>query len=799
MNPPLKIYIFIILIMAGTTVKSQGRLNENIGNFKTYKNIPNGIEIEADRANIRITVYADDVIRVRATQGSFSSDFSYAVIQNPLGEFSSVNDAVNKIILTTKSLVVEITKQPLLVRFLTLQGKVINEDEQGMGMSWIGTETSCYKKLQSGEKFIGLGEKTGNFNRRGSAYENWNNDHYGYPTNADPLYTSLPFYIGIHNQLVYGIFFDNTFRATFNFGASNHRFSSFSATDGEMNYYFFGGQSVAKLIEDYTALTGRIKMPPLWSLGFQQSRWSYFPDTEVLSLGKMFREKHIPIDVIYLDIHYMDAYKIFTWDSIRFPKPQKMIAQLKEIGIQTAVIVDPGIKIEKGYKQFEEGVKNNYFVQYPDGELFSADVWPGTCHFPDFTNDTVRKWWGNSFKKLTDHGVSGFWNDMNEPAAWGNHVPECIEFELEGRKSTLKEAHNIYGLQMSRSTYEGVRELMDGKRPFVLTRAAYSGIQRYSAVWTGDNVASDEHMMLACNMINSLGISGVPFVGADIGGFSGNPTKELFARWLSIGVFTPFCRNHSEYNSPAHEPWSFGESVEDIAREYITERYKLLPYIYSVFYETHQTGIPVARSLTIDNTFDDKVYQPEYQYQFLFGPSLLIAPVSSKSEFCKLYLPEGGWYKKGTDKFYSGQQEIIVEAPLSDLPVFVKAGAILPMQDAIQSTAEKPGETLQIHVYKGNSKNQFMYYEDDGESYAYEKGGFFKKNFIYDPLKKMIAIGKTEGSYISTFKKYKIIFHGFGKLAKIYLNGAEIKQDQATESTSSVVFNTQEAAITLNW
>lgn len=791
--------IILTIIMASNWGKAQGRLSENIGNFRSYTKIPHGIEIEAERGKVRITLHADDVIRVRAVQTAFAPDFSYAVIQTPQGEFASVNDEPAKLILKTKSLVMEVTKQPLLVRFLTNKGTVINEDEPNLGISWHGTEVACYKKLQPDEKFIGLGEKTGNFNRRGSAYENWNNDHFAYPTNADPLYTSLPFYVGIHGSSVYGIFFDNTHRALFNFGASNHRFSSFSAADGEMNYYFFGGENVAKLIQDYTALTGRIKMPPLWGLGFQQCRWSYYPDTEVLALAKTFRDKKIPADVIYLDIHYMDAYKIFTWDKTRFPQPTELINQLKSMGFKVAVIVDPGIKVEKGYKQYEEGVKNNHFVKYPDGQLFSADVWPGTCHFPDFTNANTRNWWGTSFEGLINNGVVGFWNDMNEPAAWGNRVPEFIQFDFEGRKGSLREAHNIYGLQMSRSTYEGVTKQMNNKRPLILTRAAYAGIQRYSAVWTGDNAATDEHMMLASNLINSMGISGVPFVGADIGGFAGTPTKELYARWLTIGVYTPFCRSHSEFNSVEHEPWSFGETVEDIAREYITERYKLLPYLYSAFYETHQTGIPVARSLTIDYTFNEKVFQPEYQYQYLFGPSLLIAPTSSKTEFCKVYLPEGGWYKKDNDKYYEGNQETIVEAPLSNLPVFVKAGAIIPMQEAIQSTSEKPEETLVLHVYKGKTGNQFTYYEDDGETYDYENGNFLKRELVYDPSKKTITIGKEEGNFVSKFKKYKIVFHGFEKMLKITANGTDVKQPKETESTASLIVDAGSNAITIAW
>jgi alpha-glucosidase len=278
----------------------------------------------------------------------FERDFSYAVIK-PLEKTNWTSSEDNlKIILQTDSLLLNIQKTPLRLSFSDKKNNILNEDDPAFGTSWIGTEMTTYKKLQDGERFIGLGEKTGNLDRRGSAYVNWNNDYFGYPANADPLYQTIPFYIGIHHTVAYGIFLDNTYKSTFNFGASNNRFSSFTVDDGEMNYYFISGANIPSLIQSYTSLTGRIEMPPVWSLGYQQCRWSYYPDKEVLNLARTFREKNIPADVIYLDVHYMDAYKVFTFHPERFPDPKQMIDELKKMGFHLVVIVDPGIKVEKG-------------------------------------------------------------------------------------------------------------------------------------------------------------------------------------------------------------------------------------------------------------------------------------------------------------------------------------------------------------------------------------------------------------------------------------------------------------------
>ncbi|MBI3234241.1 MAG: glycoside hydrolase family 31, partial [Bacteroidetes bacterium] len=314
------------------------------------------------------------------------------------------------------------------------------------------------------------------------------------------------------------------------------------------------------------------------------------------------------------------------------------IDELKAMGFHLVVIVDPGIKKEKGYSAYEDGLKNDVFLKYPDGTNYTGQVWPGWCHFPDFTNPKTRKWWGNSFKGYVNDGIDGFWNDMNEPATWGQRFPDLVEFDFDGHKGTHRKGHNVFGMQMSRSTYDGAKELMNGRRPFILTRATYAGGQRFSAIWTGDNQPTDDHMIAGVRLVNSLGLSGFPYAGMDVGGFAGDASRDLFARWIQIGAFSPFFRGHTMVDSKDKEPWSHGEKDEEISRNFIQLRYNLMPYIYSTFYEATQNGMPVSRSLAFYHTYDNKIYDGNYQNQYYFGHGLLVAPYVSYRDLNKLIM-----------------------------------------------------------------------------------------------------------------------------------------------------------------
>ncbi|RFM27064.1 glycoside hydrolase family 31 protein [Deminuibacter soli] len=774
-----------------------------VGDVKKVSAANGRLDIATTHAFVRLQVYSASVVRVRISGQPLGDDFSYAVTAKASGKITPVETAQD-IQFSTDSIRIHIGKKPFSVSFYTPDNRLISEDEPGLTTSWIGSEVTAYKHLQEGERFIGLGEKTGNLDRQGNAYTNWNSDVYGYNAAQDPLYSTIPFYMGLHHGLQYGIFLDNTAQTDFNFGASNNRFSSFGAKSGEMNYYFLYNSSVAGIIESYTWLTGRMPMPPMWALGYQQNRYSYYPDTEVYRIAHTLREKKIPADGITLDIHYMDAYKLFTWNKERFPNPEKMLDSLAGMGFKTTVIVDPGIKTEKGYAAYESGMQENIFLKYADGQPYTGQVWPGWCHFPDFTSEKGRSWWRQQVTKYTRQGVAGIWNDMNEISTWGQKMPNNVLFDFDGHPTTHLKGHNVFGLEMARSSYEGTRNDLQ-KRPFILTRSGYAGLQRYTAIWTGDNRAEDDHMLAGVRLLNSLGLSGVAFTGMDIGGFTGNPSAALYSRWMQLGAFIPYYRNHTALDSKAAEPWSFGETIQDIARNYINLRYHLLPYIYSTFYEATQTGMPVVRSLAIDYTHDANVYKPAYQNEFQLGQAFLVIPQESVQQYAKVYLPAGQWYNLYNDVKENGNTEKLIGLSAATLPVYVKAGSIVPMQSLIQSTKEQPTDTLTLHIYNGGS-NSFTYYEDDGETYKYEQGYFYKRNIHINTANNSIVLDKPSGSNGSKFHQIQLVLHGFNN-GSLQVNGKTYTAANITGSVmpgytytaQTVVLDNSNNTITINY
>ena len=788
-----RLYFFAMsLSLLLGSVSAQVPANSPLGNVEKVTVNHATYTFSTTNGKAQVIVYSPNVIRIRIDKQTFAPDFSYAVVANPVPCTVKTTNSTDSYTIATDSLTLRITKKPLRFTFLTKDGKIINADDPAFGTSWLGEEVTTYKTLQKGERFIGLGEHGGNLDRAGTACVDYNTDNPGYDDSSDRMYSTIPFYIGLHDKLAYGIFMDNSSRSLFNFGAGNNRFSSFTADCGEMNYYFIYNATVRNIITSYTWLTGRTPLPPIWSLGFQQCRWSYFPEADLLSTAAKFRERHIPIDMIYLDIHYMDKYKIFTWDPQRFPDPKQMVDNLKKLAMHLAVIIDPGVKISDHYPVYQQGLDSALFIKYPDGTNYSGQVWPGWCNFPDFTMPKTRAWWGRWVKTYADLGVTGFWNDMNEIAVWGKEVPDLLNLNWDGHHTTYRQAKNVYGFQMARSTYDGAKKYMNGERPFVLTRSGYSGLQRYTAIWTGDNQAKEDHMLLGVRLINSLGLSGVTFAGMDIGGFSGNPTQSLYTRWMEIGAFLPMYRAHTSYGTNREEPWDFGEISEDIARRYIGFRYQLLPYIYSNFYESSQDGLPVARSLAIDYSNDSTIYEADYQQEYLFGPSILVAPTKSTDAFTKVYLPQGQWYDLFNDKPYAGNQSIVAESGLNQLPLYVKAGSIIPMQKLVESTAYSSGDTLFVHLWAGTEKNQYQYYEDDGTTYHYQNGNFYKRVIQYDPQNATLAFAKKEGSFSTKFHVITLVLHGFtpDEVQHLTVNGnaESVNQAQLRFFTSHFTF-----------
>lgn len=587
--------------------------------------------------------------------------------------------------------------------------------EAGLGFGFLGQEVLATFSLEKDQQFFGLGEKTGKLNRRGSAFTNWNTDAFAYADGRDPLYVSIPFYMSFNQGVCYGLLVDNTCKTRFNFGASNDRMVQISVAHGPLNLIFIPGPTPQEVLKRFGELTGTTPMPPKWALGLQQCRYSYYPEHEVLSIVHQYRNREIPCDVIYLDIHYMQDYKVFTVDEARFPDLKNLTKKLAYQGFRVVPIQDPGIKAEAGYAPYESGKKEDVFVRYPDGKHWQANVWPGTCVFPDFTDPAARLWWTNQTAQwVSETGVGGLWNDMNEPATWGQDVPDLLEFNLESRGGSHAEAHNIYGQLMAQSTRQGLMKARPAERPFVLTRAGYAGIQRYAAVWTGDNVASDEHMFLGIRLVLSLGMSGVPFSGVDVGGFVGDASADLFVRWMSVASFFPFFRIHSMIDSKDNEPWSYGEQAEASVRNYIRLRYKLMPMFYTAFWEHQQTGKPVLQPYFWSKP--GYQWEPGFEHQFLLGDSLLIIPASSTQQAVWAELPAGDWYHLFTGQHFIGNQQTWIGAPLHTLPVLVKAGSMLITQKVGMHTADPQNQEFQLHLFKGQGETELSWYDDDGLS-----------------------------------------------------------------------------------
>lgn len=752
----------------------------SIGPVVAWEKSTDGIVGKTTSAFFKITVWNDHIIRVRVSQHVITNDFSYVLAGEPSGETKfETNEIGNSVVLKTAAIEMEIEKTPAFrVIFRNKEGEIINEDVagEGFGTSYIGDRSTLYKKLFPDERFVGLGEVLGNLDHRGSAYLLNNTDTYRYGDPRMPMYVSIPFYIGIHDSLVYGLFYHNTFKTFFNFGIST-AFTSITAEGGDVDYFFISDESVAKILCHYTSLTGRMPMPPRWSLGYHQSRCSYFPQDNVRILAGTFRNKQIPIDCIVLDADYLQDYEPFRINTERFPDMPGLTSYLKSLNIEVTASVNPGIKRDTTYFAHPDGLHRDVFVKFSDGSLYTADIAPSTNNFVDFTDPKAREWWIDHMKFLPDNGIHGYWNDMNEPAVGGSYLPDNLLFDFDGHKASALQAKNLYGMLMARSSYESALKYGQNRRPFILSRSGFAGVQRYAAVWTGDNTAKDEYLLGGALLNTQLGLSGLAFTGDDIGGYIGPTSKELFTRWIEAGAFEPFMRNHKEAFALANEPWSYGEEAEAIAKEYIGFRYRLMPYLYSKFYESTQTGIPVVRSLCIDHPFDGKIYENPYQYQFLLGDAILIAPVTPSEKTKKVYLPEGKWYDLYTDEVIQGNREMTRECGIYEIPLFVKGSSVIPMQGLVQSTKDNPGDTLIVHIYNGDEKNVFEYYEDDGATLNYKNGLFFKRIITFDPGKDEVIFSKAVANILSPIKFIRIVFHGFDTMKEVKVNGKAVKAD----------------------
>lgn len=602
-----------------------------------------------------------------------------------------------------------------------LEGHTVGKDEEKTDA------VTIIKKLGKDDAIYGLGDKPGCLNKRGYSYVNWNTDDPApHVDSFKSLYKSIPFFIVLCDEYCYGIFADNTYKTTFDFGYENTDYYFVEHEKGELDYYFMPGKDMAEVVGLYTSLTGTTPLYQRWIYGSHQSRWGYYTQDEVLDIADKFRELDIPCDVIHMDIDYMNGYRVFTFDDKKFPDVKGLSDKLADRGVKLISIIDPGVKKDEGYFMYKEGMEMDAFAHDTDGSVYENAVWPGTSVFPDFTKQSVRSWWGDKTKILLEHGISGIWNDMNEPASFNGPLPDDVQFEYGAHEKV----HNIYGHFMAKATYEGLAKNDGGKRPFVLTRAAYAGSQKYCGGWTGDNHSIWAHIALSLEQVCNLSVSGLAMCGSDIGGFGSDTTPELLVRFYEAAVFVPFFRNHSAMGTRRQEPWQFDETTIDAVRKTVKLRYRFIPYIYDLAHECEKTGAPIVRPLVYEYPVDKHVRNISDEY--MLGSFVLVAPVIAPGkEAREVYLPDGDWYDYYTGEKYSGGRYILADAPLDKVPVFIKAGAIIPVADGeIRSTEDITEDKISILTYPG--KGSFVHYQDDNETFAYRDGAYNAVEYTLD-------------------------------------------------------------------
>ncbi|HEX3424291.1 MAG TPA: TIM-barrel domain-containing protein [Sphingomicrobium sp.] len=733
----------------------------------SIEHLPSGVEARSGPVRIRIIALNDFIIRIEvARDGEFPENASWAVPAAVRAESVKVKDTSDGF--QTGAIQVHLDPATLRLTMADSSGRTILADLPEP-VRFDGRGFTLRKAMTINEHYFGMGDKTGVLDRRGYTFSNWNSDTFGYTPSTDPIYKSIPFFVELGGPGgSYGLFLDNSWRSSFDFGHREAGALEISAVDGPIDYYLIAGPTMPEVVRRYTDLTGKPPLAPLWSLGYQQSRWSYMSDAEIRSLAARFREEHFPLDVIWMDIDYQDRNRPFTVNRSTFPDMPKLVSDMGSKGIRLVPITDLHVAYLPGqqYAPFETGIAGNNFVNKADGSLYVAPVWPGPSVFPDFTRASTRAWWGGLYKDFMDDGFAGFWNDMNEPAVFDtptktmplDNLHRIESDDFAPRNATHAEIHNVYGMENTRATFDGMRRWRPNQRPFVMTRASFAGGQRYAVTWTGDNSSTWDHLRLSVEQLINLGLSGFSYSGADVGGFTGGPSPELMTRWFEVAAFTPIFRDHSMKDAPRAEPWVDGPQQLAIRKRYVEERYRLLPYIYALAEQNSRTGDPIMRPVFYD--YPDALESDcDRSMTFTLGRDLLIAgpPKPESPEKFDICLPSGGWYDYWTG--HSVSQSKLTEVPrLDTLPVFVRAGTILPRQPLVSSTMERPQGPLALDIYPGDDCSGELYF-DDGTSV---KGPVLRQTLRCSTSAKGVILhfGPREGSWKPWWSKIAVTVHG---------------------------------------
>jgi alpha-glucosidase len=780
---------------------------EPLGEAQLLDHDDRSVRLGAGSTIVEIAALSEDIFRVGAfPEGGTPRYDSEAIAREDWGPVEvSMEESDGKLTLATSAATVGVSLDPLRISFTDASGHTFAADDEELGMGFVrqpgadvfnqplGSPPRLYKRREVGERYFGCGERTSGLEKTGSYQVFWNVDPpAGHTASFNNLYASIPFTLSLVNGRAYGLFFDNTHRAEFDLALEDEGRAYYGAEGGNLVYYVFCGPTPAEVLTGYTELTGRTPMPPLWSLGNQQCRYSYMDEAEVREVARGFRERDIPCDVIYLDIHYMDGYRVFTWNGERFPEPGKLISDLGEQGFRVVTIVDPGVKVDENYPVYVEGRERDLFCKTLNGGEYHNVVWPGTCAFPDFTNPETRRWWGENHKALLDRGVAGIWCDMNEPSMFvprNSTMPGDVVHPGDDDPRFHAQIHNTYGSLMARAAREGLLDLRPDERPFVITRAGYAGLQRHALQWTGDNSSWWEHLWMSMPQLQNLGLSGVAWAGVDVGGFWGDTNGELLARWTEFGIFQPFCRNHTAISTRRQEPWAFREPFESVCRKMLKLRQRLIPYLYTVFEMCHSTGFPILRPLLFEYPEDETTYTADDE--FLVGDALLVAPVARPGiEHRHVYLPRGCWFHYWTGERFDGPAHVLAHAPLGEPPLYVRANTAIPMGPEMGHTGERALDPLTLLLYPSEGADDSTLYEDAGDGFGYESGEYARRNISCEESRGHITvrIGEREGSFVPEREELRLELRGFGSAPEsIAVNGESVESGYDEESRTVLV------------
>ena len=626
----------------------------------------------------------------------------------------------------------------------------------------------CWKYNMKGDtRIFGLGESVRGMNKRGYLYESWCSDVPRQDEGTKSMYGAHNFFIvkeGMGRE-TFGIFFDTGSRVSFDFGFTDYSDIYVNCKDtGVVVYVITAEQNhsdesvLMNITRQFRKIIGQSYIPPLWGFGYQQSRWGYKTEADVREIVNKHKENNLPLEAVCLDIDYMEDYKDFSIDKKKFPDMKSFAEELKSEGVRFIPIIDAGVKLLDGYEVYDEGKANNYFCKKEDGKTdYVAGVWPGRSCFPDFLRADVRQWFGSKYKNLTDLGIEGFWNDMNEPAMFYSDESLAAAFEkietFKGKNLDIQtffqfadvsgstfnrlddyqrfynkvedadeageqpvrhdKVHNLFGGKMTQAAGEGLRKLMPEKRCLLYSRASCIGSHRYGGIWTGDNNARWNHMETEIKMLPGLNMCGFLYSGADIGGFAEQTTEDLMLRWISLGIFTPLMRNHSAWDAREKELYRFSDMATATFRNILNLRYSLLPYIYSEYVKAAVTGGMFIRPVFFDFENDERAL--ETQDQLFVGEGIMIAPVYKQNENGRMvYFPEPmiqvTWKNGKTETKKISKGDHYISQPLNSVVFFVRKGKAVPLFEPVMNTSQMKNDKYTL-LGKGKS---YDLYEDDG-------------------------------------------------------------------------------------